>query len=110
MLGFEQQQITNFVCQCFPAETSDKTGDGNGVGDSDRNGTSPAASKILEFLENNPHMKALAHIPLTLTIICCVFGNNDGALPETLTELYTECLCTTLLLNTVIKYNNYGGI
>ena len=108
VLGFEQQQITNFVCQCFPAETSDKTGDGNGVGDSDRNGTSPAASKILEFLENNPHMKALAHIPLTLTIICCVFGKNDGALPETLTELYTECLCTTLLLNTAIIMVGYN--
>ena len=80
VLGFEQQQITSFVCQCFPAETSDSVGD--------KDGTSPAASKILEFLDNNPHMKALAHIPLTLTIICCVFGKNDGALPETLTELY----------------------
>ena len=103
VLGFEQQQITKFVRQCFPAETSDKDGDGNGVGDSDResDGTSPAASKILEFLDNNPHMKALAHIPLTLSIICCVFGKNGGALPETLTELYTECLCQTLQSNLV---------
>ena len=93
VLGFEQQQITSFVCQCFPAETSDSVGD--------KDGTSPAASKILEFLDNNPHMKALAHIPLTLTIICCVFGKNDGALPETLTELYTECLCQTLQRNLV---------
>ena len=97
VLGFEQQQITSFVCQFFPAETSDS--DRDGVGDCDNK--SPAASKILKFLDDNPHMKALAHIPLTLTIICCVFGKNDGALPETLTELYTECLCQTLQRNLV---------
>ena len=97
VLGFEQQQITSFVCQCFPAETSDSGRDGVGDGDN----KSPAASKIIKFLDNNPHMKALAHIPLTLTIICCVFGKNDGALPETLTELYTECLCQTLQRNLV---------
>ena len=106
VLGFEQQQITSFVCQCFPAETSDRDGDGDVAdSDSDRDrdgdGKSPAASRILTFLNNNPHMKALAHIPLTLTIICNVFGKNDGALPETLTELYTECLCQRLLSNLV---------
>ena len=85
VLGFEQQQITSFVCKCFPAD--------------DEDGTSQAASKIFDFFKENPHIKALAHIPLTLKIICCVFGKNDGALPETLTELYTECLCQTLLKN-----------
>ena len=86
VLGFEQQQITRFVCQYFNAESDD---------------TNQPASKILKFFNKNPQMKALAHIPLTLTIICGVFGKTDSALPETLTELYTECLCQRLLSNIV---------
>ena len=50
---------------------------------------------ILSHFEKFPNVKALAHIPLTLSIICNV-ANNQSALPHTLTELYNQHILNTL--------------
>ena len=52
VLGFEQQQITSFVCQYFPAETSDSGRDGDGI--------SPAASKIIKLVNRTWEAEAVS--------------------------------------------------
>ncbi|XP_064399637.1 NACHT, LRR and PYD domains-containing protein 5-like [Halichondria panicea] len=52
---------------------------------------------VLSHLNKFPNLKALAHIPLTLSIICHV-ARKDLALPHTLTELYRQHICNTLFL------------
>ena len=84
VLGFGEEQVESYVRQRFPG--------------TDEGLPRASASKVLEFLDKHPHIKALAHIPLTLTIICCVFSDAD-TVPETLTELYGECLYQTLKEN-----------
>ena len=84
VLGFGEEQVESYVRQRFPS--------------TDKGLPRASASKVLEFLDKHPHIKALAHIPLTLTIICCVFSDAD-TVPETLTELYGECLYQTLKEN-----------
>ena len=94
VLGFGEEQVESYVRQRFPG--------------TDEGLPRASASKVLEFLDKHPHIKALAHIPLTLTIICCVFSDAD-TVPETLTELYGECLYQTLrenLLKTSPSYKH----
>ena len=56
------------------------------------------AESIAYHLEKFPNLKALAHIPLTLTIICHV-ADREQDLPHTLTELYDQHICNTLFQN-----------
>ena len=76
VLGFDTEQITQYV-QLHGGEMS-KT--------------------ILGHLNKFPNLKALAHIPLTLSIICHV-ARMESALPHTLTELYEQYICNTLYQN-----------
>ena len=56
------------------------------------------AKSILEHLNRFPNLKALAHIPLTLAIICRL-ANDQIELPPTLTELYNNHICNLLHQN-----------
>ena len=56
------------------------------------------AQKVRDHLKQFPNLRALAHIPLTLAIICSVAINTDS-LPITLTELYDKYVCTFLFHN-----------
>ena len=56
------------------------------------------AKLILEHLNRFPNLKALAHIPLTLAIICRL-AKNHIELPPTLTELYNNHICNLLHQN-----------
>ena len=76
VLGFNSEQITEYV------QT-------NGRG---------KAEIIISHLEKFPNLKALAHIPLTLSIICHV-ASKEQTLPHTLTELYNMHICNTILQN-----------
>ena len=58
----------------------------------------PKAKLILEHLNRFPNLKALAHIPLTLAIICRL-AKNHIELPPTLTELYNNHICNLLHQN-----------
>ena len=53
------------------------------------------ARRVCDHLKRFPNLRALAHIPLTLSIICSVAINTDS-LPITLTELYDKYVCTFL--------------
>ncbi len=74
VLGFSSEQIIEYVCL---------------HGDE-------MAETILKHLEKFPNVKALAHIPLTLSIICSV-ARKQSTLPHTLTELYKQHILDTLL-------------
>lgn len=54
------------------------------------------ADLVLDHLKRFPNVQALAHIPLTLAIICSLIKNRSD-LPPTLTELYECHVCNTLL-------------
>lgn len=56
------------------------------------------AESILTHLSNFPNLKALAHIPLTLAIICRL-ARDQVTLPPTLTELYNNHICNLLYQN-----------
>ena len=73
VLGFRPKQIEQYVQHNFEEK----------------------AESILQHLNNFPNLKALAHIPLTLSIICKVV-KNEQHLPSTLTELYDKYICQVL--------------
>ena len=56
------------------------------------------ANSVLEHLKHFPNLKALAHIPLTLAIICRL-ARDQVELPPTLTELYNNHICNLLHQN-----------
>ena len=56
------------------------------------------AQMILNHLKQFPNLRALAHIPLTLAIICSV-ATKCSRLPVTLTELYDNYTCNALFQN-----------
>ena len=56
------------------------------------------AESVLEHLNRFPNLKALAHIPLTLAIICRL-ARDQIDLPPTLTELYNNHICNLLHQN-----------
>ena len=59
---------------------------------------SSAAEKVRNHLKQFPNLRALAHIPLTLAIICSVAVDSEH-LPVTLTELYDRFTCSVLFQN-----------
>ena len=56
------------------------------------------AQMVLDHLQQFPNLRALAHIPLTLAIICSV-ATKCSRLPVTLTELYDRYTCNALFQN-----------
>ena len=56
------------------------------------------AQMVLDHLQQFPNLRALAHIPLTLAIICSV-ATKCSHLPVTLTELYDSYTCNALFQN-----------
>ena len=56
------------------------------------------AGMVLDHFKQFPNLRALAHIPLTLAIICNLVRDRS-TLPPTLTELYKRHICNTLHQN-----------
>ena len=56
------------------------------------------AQRVRDHLKQFPNLRALAHIPLTLAIICSVATETES-LPITLTELYDRDTCRLLFQN-----------
>lgn len=73
VLGFSPQQIKDYV----------------------QNHGGDKVELILDHLKKFPNLEALAHIPLTLSIICHVI-HQQSVLPPTLTELYDSYICNAL--------------
>ena len=57
------------------------------------------AQNVQDHLKKFPNLRALAHIPLTLSIICSVAAAENNTLPITLTELYLKYTCSVLFHN-----------
>ena len=65
------------------------------------------AESVLKYLNNFPNLKSLAHIPLTLAIICRLASDNIELL-MTLTELYNNHICNLLHQNLKRKLSLLG--
>lgn len=72
VLGFDEEQQNEYILK----NISDKT----------------VAQRVWDHLQQFPNLRALAHIPLTLAIICSV-AIQSKTLPVTLTELYKKYIC-----------------
>lgn len=53
------------------------------------------ARVVLDHLKQFPNLQALAHIPLTLAVICNIMKSQQK-FPPTLTELYERHICNTV--------------
>ena len=55
------------------------------------------AFSLIEQLENNPVIQSVCSVPLNCAIICNLCHTLGGALPTTLTELYTQIILNVIL-------------
>ena len=78
--GFSSDNIKEFI-QCEFADDVDK------------------GSGLLEQLEGNPLIESVCSVPLNCTIICHLCHHFEGALPTTMTELYTKIILNVILRN-----------
>ncbi len=76
VLGFNSENITKYII----SNITDKV----------------KANELITHLSNYPNLHALAHIPLTLSIMCTVV-KKTGSLPHTLTALYEIYILEVLL-------------
>ena len=67
------------------------------------------AKSVLSHLIQFPNLRALAHIPLTLAIICAV-ATKASCLPVTLTELYDRYTCNALFQNLKKKNDHFSSL
>ena len=84
VLGFESQQIKSYLT-CHLSRKDDE-------------GKQQSAEDVWCYFEQYPNIKALAHIPLCLSIICAVIKKDDR-LPETITELYSHYIRQVIDIN-----------
>lgn len=74
VLGFDSEHIDRYITSHLPDKKE----------------------MILSHFQKYPNIRALAHIPLTLSIICNIVQEN-GRIPLTLTELYDLYILNSLL-------------
>ena len=88
VLGFQRHEIVEYVKENIPQE----------------------AELLLTHFKKFPNLQALAHIPLTLSIMCSVV-RKDNTLPSTLTELYEKYICQVLFVAMMKKDPSlYSGL
>ena len=88
--GFTNDNITKYVYQFFD-QIKDKLDDASSEG-----------QKLLQFLQSNPGIWGISHIPVNLELICSVWSDTDESKMRisTMTTLYdkiTEWLCRRYL-------------
>ena len=88
--GFSKDNIKEFI-QCEFANDVDK------------------GSGLLEQLEGNPLIESVCSVPLNCAIICHLCHHFEGALPTTMTELYTTIVLNVILRN-IQKKSEYESI
>ena len=66
-------------------------------------------SDLLEQLEGNPLIESVCSIPLNCAIVCHLWHHFKGALPTTMSELYTKIILNVSLRN-VRKITKYESI
>ena len=67
------------------------------------------ASDLLEELESNPIVESVCSVPLNCAILCHLWRTLEGALPTTMTELYTKIIMNVILRN-ISKIPEYSQV
>ena len=80
--GFSNDNIKEFI-QCEFASERDRV----------------KGSGLLAQLESNPLIESVCSIPLNCAIVCHLWNWFDGALPTTMSELYTKIILNIILRN-----------
>ena len=88
--GFSKENIKEFI-QCEFANDSTK------------------GSGLLKQLEGNPLIESVCSVPLNCAIVCHLWHHLKGALPTTMSELYTKIILNVILRN-VKKIPKYESI
>ena len=78
--GFSKDNIKEFI-QCEFANDREK------------------GSDLLEQLEGNPLIESVCSVPLNCAIVCHLWHHYEGALPATMSELYTKIILNVILRN-----------
>ena len=68
-----------------------------------------SALSVVEQLESNPLIESVCNIPLNCVIVCYLWRTLQGALPKTMTELYTKIILNVVLRN-IWKFNTYSSV
>ena len=66
-------------------------------------------SGLLEQLEGNPLIESVCSVPLNCAIVCHLWHHLKGALPTTMSELYTKIILNVILRN-IQKIPKYESI
>ena len=66
-------------------------------------------SGLLEQLEGNPLIESVCSVPLNCAIVCHLWHQFEGALPTTMSELYTKIILNVTLRN-IQKRSEYESI
>ena len=78
--GFSKVNVKEFI-QCeFASDSAKGTG-------------------LLEQLEGNPLIESVCSVPLNCAIVCHLWHQFEGALPTTMSELYTKIILNVILRN-----------
>ena len=67
------------------------------------------ASGLLQELESNPIVESVCSVPLNCAILCHLWRTLEGALPTTMTELYTKIIVNVILRN-IRKIPEYSQV
>ena len=67
------------------------------------------ASGLLQELESNPIVESVCSVPLNCAILCHLWRTLEGALPTTMTELYTKIILNVILRN-IRKIPEYSQV
>ena len=67
------------------------------------------AGRLLEQLEYNPLVESVCSVPLNCAIICHLWRTLEGALPTTMTELYTKIILNIILRN-IRKMETFASV
>ena len=91
--GFSKENIKEFI-QCEFASDRAK------------------CSGLLEQLEGNPLIESVCSIPLNCAIVCHLWHYFNGALPTTMSELYTKIILNIILRNVqkILKYGDLSSL
>ena len=83
VIGFTKAQIFDYV-ETYPFNGSDKT-------------LSYMVSKLKAYLSRHPNILHMCYLPVHAAMICFLFGQLEGNIPHTETQIYEQFTISTLL-------------
>jgi len=83
VVGFTKAQINRYI-ESYPFDTSED------------NKSSEMASKLKTFLDTHPNVQHMCYLPVHAAMICFLFDESEGDIPNTETEIYKEFTLSTI--------------